>query len=182
MSDELNKLQRTRRAARTHQRGVGLIEIVVAVLLLSIGMLAAGRMQLQSMQANRGAYYQSQAYLLTNDIVDRMRTNGAGILTGEYDGMQTSAEATDPGCAAKFCNSGELALQDLYDWSARFHSLGGTTGFVPTLPGTGENVPVGSIAALGDDAYSVTVTWSEPVDGVETTQTYSIQFTALVPQ
>lgn len=164
------------------QSGIGLIEILVALVLLSVGLLAAERMQIQSMRANRSAHYQSQAHLLANDMIDRMRTNAAGVIAGHYDGMLTSASAVDPGCATTSCDDAERALQDLYDWSARHHPLEGLAGFVPALPGTGDAAPVGSVTALDDDVYLVALAWSEPLDGVELRQSFSMRFTALVPQ
>jgi type IV pilus assembly protein PilV len=57
------------------QRGVTLLEVLVSILVLSIGLLGYAGLQMISLKNNNSAYQRSQATLLTNDIVDRMRAN-----------------------------------------------------------------------------------------------------------
>lgn len=59
----------------TYQRGVGMIEVLVAILILSTSLMALAAMQLRSLQYNQSAYFESQANMLVTDIVDRMRLN-----------------------------------------------------------------------------------------------------------
>ena len=62
------------------QQGIGLIEILIAVLLVSIGFLAAAQMQVHSMRFSQSAYHQSQAYYLATSMIARIRSNTkAGI-------------------------------------------------------------------------------------------------------
>jgi type IV pilus assembly protein PilV len=58
-----------------HQTGVGLIEVLVTLLILSTSLLALGAMQNRSLQFNQGAYLRSQANIFAYDILDRMRVN-----------------------------------------------------------------------------------------------------------
>lgn len=58
-----------------HQQGVGLIEVLVTLLILSTSLLALGAMQTRSLQFNQGAYLRSQANIFAYDILDRMRVN-----------------------------------------------------------------------------------------------------------
>jgi type IV pilus assembly protein PilV len=57
------------------QRGVTLLEVLVSVLVLSVGLLGYAGLQMISLKNNNSAYQRSQATLLTNDIMDRMRAN-----------------------------------------------------------------------------------------------------------
>lgn len=178
----MKRRRRVSPGSRNLQSGVGLIEILIALVLLSIGLLASERMQIQSMRASRSAHHQSQALLLVNDMIDRMRANVVGVNAGDYDDMSTSDSVVDPGCATASCDAAARAAQDLYDWSARQHPLNGEAGFVPALPGNGDDVPVGSVTALANDIYAVSLEWSEEIDGVDTRQSLTMRFTALVPE
>lgn len=56
-------------------RGVTLIEVLVALVVLSIGVIGLAALQAQALQMNQGAYMRAQATNLAYDIADRMRTN-----------------------------------------------------------------------------------------------------------
>ncbi len=62
-------------ARRAAQRGVGMIEVLVALVVLAIGLLATATLQNVAMRENNGAYLRSQATVLAYDIADRMRAN-----------------------------------------------------------------------------------------------------------
>jgi type IV pilus assembly protein PilV len=66
------------------QRGMTLIEALVALLVLSIGLLGVAGLQLQALRSNHGAHLRSQATILAHDIADRMRANRTEALAGAY--------------------------------------------------------------------------------------------------
>src|SRR5262249_56408603 len=66
----LRNPSRSRRA-----RGFTLIEALVALLVLSIGLLGVAALQLTSLRSNPSSSFRSQATLLAYDVVDRMRAN-----------------------------------------------------------------------------------------------------------
>jgi type IV pilus assembly protein PilV len=70
---------------KRHQGGITLIEILVALLILSIGLLGLANLQAVGLRANHNAYLRSQATFLAYDIVDRMRANRPPALSGSYD-------------------------------------------------------------------------------------------------
>ena len=166
---------------RKHQTGVGLVEILIAVLLMSLGFLATAQMQIQSMRNSRGSYNQSQAYLLATDIIDRMRTNIDGVAAGFYDNFQTTAAATNPNCNTKVCSDNELAQQDLYEWSANLHDLNGASNFVSILPSTEKIAANGTITAVANGIYAVTMTWSDTINQSDQKQSLTLEFAAEVP-
>ncbi|MFP5393688.1 MAG: type IV pilus modification protein PilV, partial [Gammaproteobacteria bacterium] len=57
------------------QRGFSLIEIMVTLVVMSIGLLGLGGIILTSMKNNQSAEARTQATVLVNDILDRMRAN-----------------------------------------------------------------------------------------------------------
>ncbi|MDX1803889.1 MAG: type IV pilus modification protein PilV [Alcanivorax sp.] len=66
-------------------RGFSLIEVLIALLLLSIGLLGVAGLQALSVQMNVSANQSSQATYIGYDIVDRMRANRMAALKGAYD-------------------------------------------------------------------------------------------------
>ena len=162
---------------RSVQRGVGFIEILVAVVIVSIGFLAAAQMQVQSMRSSQGAYYRSQAYFLASEMVDRMRANVRGVREGRYDGRKTSASATDPGCADTACTPQLIADQDVFDWSASLHTST-DSGRPPLLPSVTGASAGGEIIRTGAGRYTIRMSWGEIVDGDPTASTLDIAFVA----
>ena len=162
--------------AFSHEKGIGLIEILIAVVIMSLGFLAAARMQVEGMRFSQSAYFQSQAYFLASDMIDRMRSNIAGVENGYYDDQGTSAEADDPGCALIQCNSLGIARQDLFDWSSSLHSLQGASGFTPALPGSDTSSAQGVIQNMDNGVYAVVMRWSEVIKGENSQQELRIQF------
>lgn len=159
-----------------NQQGVGLIEILVTVVILAIGFLAAAQMQVSGMQFSQSAYHQSQANFMATDIIDRMRANSQGVQAGHYNGLTTSSAAVDPGCASVQCSPEDIARQDLYDWSSYLFSLGVSGAFVPLLPSADSIEAEGKVTRISDGYYSVTLVWAETINGQATAVPARIDF------
>jgi type IV pilus assembly protein PilV len=67
------------------QRGVGLIEVLVAVLILSIGLLGLAGLQMRTLRDNQSALDRSVAVVETHAIADAMRADRAIAEAGGYD-------------------------------------------------------------------------------------------------
>jgi type IV pilus assembly protein PilV len=78
-------------------RGFSLLEVLVAILILSIGLLGLAAMQAFSLKANQSANFRTQATALTTMIVERMRAHGGGALNTAvaYYGSGNDARAID---------------------------------------------------------------------------------------
>jgi type IV pilus assembly protein PilV len=72
------------RSPQRKQRGMTLVEALVALLVLCIGLLGVAGLQIQALRANHGAYLRSQATMLAHDMADRMRANRTDALAGAY--------------------------------------------------------------------------------------------------
>ena len=59
----------------TPQRGISLLESLIALLVLSIGLLGVLGLQTQSLVHNRAAYFETQATNMAQDMLDRIRAN-----------------------------------------------------------------------------------------------------------
>lgn len=101
-----------RRPRRLHepgprtQSGVGLIEVMVAVVVLSFGMLGLAAMQALALRNSQSALERSQAVVHAYAMFDAMRANRAAALIGRYDIPMT--------CAAP--DAGDLIANDLRRW------------------------------------------------------------------
>lgn len=60
-------------------RGFSLVEALVALLVLSIGLLGIAGLQLTAMRNNQAAYLRSQAVALADDILERIRANRGDV-------------------------------------------------------------------------------------------------------
>lgn len=156
-------------ASSRYQRGVGLLEVLIAMLVLAVGFLAAGRMQIGALRNNQNAYHESQARMLLDDMIDRMRSNMAGVRADDYADKST-VDASQTDCSSTACNAASLAARDLYEWSVSLDPV--VTNALPRLPHTelesGSEPAVGTISAPDTGVYTLTLSWQEMVDGVST--------------
>lgn len=67
------------------QQGVGLIEVLVAVLVLAIGLLGIAGLQSRALKNNQSAFERSQAVTLTYLMLDAMRANVLAARSGQYN-------------------------------------------------------------------------------------------------
>ncbi len=99
--------------------GYSLIEVMVALVVLSIGLLGLAALQTISLRFNHDSYGRTQAALQVYDIVDRMRVNKAGSggnAHANYDNVPLSATGTNNDCVANTCTNAELAADDIFTW------------------------------------------------------------------
>lgn len=83
-------LNARKRFSAANQSGVGLIEILVAVLVLSIGFLGIAALQAMSLSTNNSAMARSMATINSYSILDSMRADLANARNGVYDGTVTA--------------------------------------------------------------------------------------------
>ncbi|HEX7814544.1 type IV pilus modification protein PilV [Dyella sp.] len=103
---------------RSRQRGVSLIEILVAVLVFAFGMAGTGALLIAAARSNQSAYLRSQAIFLAQGMSDRMRINPIGVWTQAYDGDYPHVGRSMP-CRAAACDPAALAAHDKAAWSAQ---------------------------------------------------------------
>lgn len=109
------------------QTGLSLLEVLISMLVLSIGLFGLAGLQSASLRANNSAYQRTITSMLANDILDRMRANPALAKAGNYnvaiddneDGSSyTSGDFVDK-CknnGAGDCTPTDLKNYDLFDW------------------------------------------------------------------
>ena len=67
------------------QAGVSLIEVMISVLVVSLGMLGAAALQASALRNNQGSYERTQTSILTQGILDAMRANLAAVNANGYN-------------------------------------------------------------------------------------------------
>ncbi|OUR73987.1 type IV pilus modification protein PilV [Methylophaga sp. 41_12_T18] len=135
------------------QSGFTLLEVLISLVILSIGLLGLAGIQATSLKDNHTAYNRSQATQLTYDITDRMRANKVAIDNYLTSFMASTAATAQAGCLIAGCTATEMAQHDLYEWQ---------TAFIDILP-SGRN----TITKAGD-TYTVMLSWDEDRDGDNT--------------
>ncbi|OOG50292.1 type IV pilus modification protein PilV [Rhodanobacter sp. C01] len=133
------------------QSGVGLIEVLVAVLVLSIAFLGIAALQAMSLSTNNSAMARSMATIHSYSILDAMRADLGGASAGSYNRTGSSAIKANacPGA------DGSLANAQLNQWCTQ---LGQTLGAAAST--TGDI----SCTATGD--CTVTITFDDSRAGV----------------
>jgi type IV pilus assembly protein PilV len=124
-------------ALRHRQAGLSLVEVLVTVVLVSIGLLGIAGLQLTSVRNTNSAGQRFQATVLAEDIVERMRANRAQAVTGRYQLAVGGA-----------VGSVGLAREDLLAWRAALAELPGGDGGVDFI----------------DNEATVTVRWTDASD------------------
>lgn len=146
------------------QRGFGLIEVLITMLVLAVGMLAAASLELFSKRSNFDAAQRTAAANLAQDLLERMRSNPEGLI--DYipaaelgGGTLGSAPPTDCGDAASDCNATDVANFDLWQWE---QALDGAMEQIDGVATGGLVQPTACIAgplAGGTGAYEVAIAW-----------------------
>ncbi len=137
---------------RKSQKGITLIEILVTLIILSIGFLGLASVQLLGTRNISNSSFRSLATIYAYDMVERMRANQDGVNEGSYRGVDTDG-AANPGCNP--CDPTDRAQLDLFEW-----------GTLLTANAINGGLPNGSGVIdydAGDEEYTISISWSESV-------------------
>lgn len=109
---------------RQNQSGTTLIEVLITVILVTIGLLGLAGLQLTTVQNTNSAAERFEATTLARDILERMRANRQQALNGAYDLDMGDAPA-----------GGGLAGDDLDAWMAALATLPNGDGSIEVADG-----------------------------------------------
>jgi len=112
-------------------RGFTMLEVLVAILVLSLGLLGLAGLQTVGLRNNTASTQRTIATLLASDIADRMRANYNSVVSGDYNYANYSVAAgssvvgkttyangiSTTVCTPGACTSTLIAQQDIYDWN-----------------------------------------------------------------
>lgn len=174
-------------------KGFTLVEVLITIVILSVGLLGVANLQMLGLNYNNNAYHRSQAVQLAYDIVERMRMNPDGVDAGNYSGGSTAANSaqslifnshssvsssptlgTLTSCnETSYCNDANLAIFDLYEWRDAINDA------LPKLDDEdGNPITSARITALGGNRYSIFIQWGEKVENADSTEVFEDDFEA----
>ncbi|KGK42838.1 pilus assembly protein PilV [Nitrincola sp. A-D6] len=119
-----------------YQKGVSLIEILIALVILSVGLLGMAGLQARTLSLNHSAYQRTQAVNLSYDMADRMRANRRAALDGDYQIALATANPT----------GNSVPDQDLREWRQIIQA---------TLPSGNSSV------AMNGDTVTIILQWDD---------------------
>lgn len=97
-------------------RGSSLIEVLIAMLILSVGMLGFAALQTQAMRTNYEAMQRARASSLAEDLFDRMRANTVVAVTSSRY-LRAAFDDTAPTLTGKkLCNVETCTANEMADW------------------------------------------------------------------
>jgi type IV pilus assembly protein PilV len=128
------------------QKGFSMLEVLVTILVLSLGLLGMAALVTTGMRSNNVAQFRSIATQQTLDIADRMRANLAGARAGNYDNLNAGIPASND-CTAVDCTAAQMAAYDHAQWN---------TANANSLPG-GQGTVAGNLV----NGFTITLMWTE---------------------
>lgn len=132
-------------------QGFSLLEVLIAIVVLSFGMLGLAGLQTNGVKNTHSANLRTLAVHQAYDMADRMRANPNGVKANLYDAIPITAGAAIS-CVSTTCTATQLRDYDQYVWNTNNSSM---------LPlGRGTVTAIGTTAAPNKE-YLITVMWDE---------------------
>jgi len=131
-------------------KGFTLIEVLIAMVVISFSLLGYASLQSKSIQNNNRSYYRSQAVQLSMNIIDSMRANMEGVKNNKYIDFINSGASNNNCFTNTGCSNEEMVKGDIFKWKSDL----------------GKYLPLGSgdISKAGD-VYTIFITWDKNGDG-----------------
>lgn len=162
--------QRVPTPRHDRQSGFTLIEVLVSILILSIGVLGAAGMQFAALQSNKEARNQAVGVRYAQELAEKMRANRLLLVStpGAYSIAWKSTDgvpAAGTDCASAVCATDtDIASWDLHDVLSRISQDDGLPGAMVTIcrdanPYDGNGVPQWSCS--GNGTLFIKIGWSQ---------------------
>ena len=134
--------------------GFTLVEVLIALIILSVGMLGIAGLYVHSMQAGRTSLFRHHAVTLAGDVADRIRANPRAAIAYSQAGANNNCVNGGVDCTPV-----QMAANDIDLWDQQ----------------AADTLPNGTVTVVFDNAvlpptYQITVAWDEPGENM----TYSI--------
>lgn len=132
------------------QNGLGMIESLIALVIISIGLLGIAALQLTGLQQSASAHWHSQAVWMSYEMTDRIAANSDPVNTpavfNQYDGIDTD-NGYSMDCKSNPCTQDQMVTADAQDWANMVQTLPNGRGVISS-PG-------------GANALTVSVMWED---------------------
>lgn len=146
--------------SREYQQGFTLIEVMIALFILSVGMLGTSAMLLEGQRSAVNTSSETLAIEIAGNIVERMRANIAGVNMGAYNLFTTAGATSFVSCInTTGCTPVQKAEFDAYMTNQEIQYL---------FPESADGVATVSGAGLGS-VFTIQINWKEAVSDSDTT-------------
>ena len=146
------------------QRGFSLVEVMVALAILSVGALGMAGLQTVTVRINNTALVESQAATLAQDLMERVRANPDGDYSSTFE--TTASTLTSCSGTNSNCNTTAMANYDLMAWQCALgtaSSVCGASGIEGQLPNG-----AGSVTVAGN-IYTISIRWFDAASNANQT-------------
>jgi type IV pilus assembly protein PilV len=146
------------------QRGMSMLEVLITLVVFSLGVLSVAMLQGVSSRANYEAVQRTTAAYVANDLLERMRANPTALElympAGPLGNGSLGAEPA-PDCAslANVCTPDQLALHDLWQWEQILDGVAEADGASATGGLLEPNACITGPAGGGQGTYTVSIAW-----------------------
>lgn len=151
--------------------GFTLIEVLVAIVIFSIGLLGIASLQIAGLRFAGGSQHRAMATTQAQSITDRMLANLAGVDNGDYNITGSMPTSFDTDCSGNDCSSSDLSTYDLVTWNQTNTAMlpsGDGVVCLDSTPNDGDS----SDWACDDSGsvYAIKLEWQERIAGDEDTE------------
>lgn len=138
----------------TGQRGMSLVEVMVALLVLGVGVMGYAALQLRSVKMSEDTYSRSQAMAIAQDAIERVRGNVDGLPNYYTTNWNADLPAADSRTSCTYtnsipatpCSAEDMVANDVFELRTTARTM----------------LPAGTIAVTACEQLScVTVAWNE---------------------
>lgn len=143
--------------------GFTLVEVLVALVVITVGMLGVAVLYVEGLRMNRTSLYRTTAVALTTDMAERIRANQSDDQGAAYAGSPPGAEGT---CGDEACTAAELAAHDWWEWRASIDKY---------LPAGAEPEITRPDPVNGLQPINITLSWPEIGSAEYTSYTLTVQ-------
>ena len=180
------------------QSGFNMIEVLIALVILSFGLLGIASLQVTGVRGTQSSYYRSQAVAFANEMAERMYMNPVAVRSGQYADLDSTAACggggsvcgTEAGSSADDCSADDMAAYDLLSVACGYPNADGDReGGVTTA------LPLGNMTVLCIDEdgaadaacpagsrHRITVQWQDRADNTGGVFNLSTQTVTLTVQ
>ncbi len=150
--------------AMRRMTGVGLIEVLVTLVVFSLGMLSLAALQGVAKKANFDALQRTNASLMAYDLLERMRSNNQA-LTSYVSASDLGGGTLGPQPALACnningpCSTQQIAAFDLWEWERILDGNMETRANAATGGLVAATTCINGPVLGGSGAYSVTIAW-----------------------
>jgi len=155
------------------QHGVGIVEVLVALVVISFGVLGIAGLQLSGMKQSTNGFNRAKAVMLAENMTERMWINRTGVASEFYDDFDSSTVDCNvrPATycqafnnnAAQRCDAEQLAAFDKFSVACGEWDGAGVSGGVAELLPAGSRLQVScdDDPCTANSGYTLSVTWPE---------------------